>query len=409
MNTTDIQLPDFVILAKEDIASSLTNWEEPELKPGEKKSVKYYQKKKRCHEKEIKQMEEELEVLKIAHRNVVYFEAAETANHKNFEGEIQALQTEIEKLQTLVHSKQERKENLKKGVNQHLSRHPELKERELVSESSEEQREASGSKNRVFKYFFQQILPGIMLVLFCMFDAKNMYDNLENYNNDTAKHTFISAIIFVAVLFTSFGVKVKNTVTFWIAFLVFLSLANVPQFMGKNPPFGLVNLTNSIEHMVIFALSFGGSILITLLSLSLKEKKNEPSIAGNTLISQAPIETPAARTLNSLYNEFDAADSIINGLEHKIAEKQNQLQQRKNDAGQETAFKTNEKVEALKSFVQKQNEITDKIEKVTEQIDDLQDACIVSIDKYREEISIHRLIHDYPEPINYVDIKSITI
>ncbi len=409
MNTTDILQPDSAMLAKEDIGSSFIHWEVAELKPGEKKTIKHHQKEKRKLEKEIQQLEEELEILKIAHRNAVEFEAAETANRKNIETEIQTLQSEIEKLRAQLNAKQERKGKLKKAIKQHIGSHDDLKEREPALVEREPQKETSGSKNKFLKVLFRQILPGIMLVLFCIFDAKNMYDNLNNYNNDTIKHSFISAIIFVAVLFTSFGVKMKNTFTFWFAFLVFLTLANVPQFLGRDPKFGLSNLTSSPEHMVIFALSFGGSILITLLNLSLKEKRKDPSVAANTSISQEPIETPAAKTLKSLYKELDATDNSINMLEKKIAEKQNQSQQKKNDAEQDTASKTTEKIAAIKSFAEKQNQIEDRIEKITTQFADLQDACISSIEKYRQEVSIHQLIHDYPEAVNYVDIKSIII
>ena len=85
------------------------------------------------------------------------------------------------------------------------------------------------------------------------------------------------------------------------------------------------------------------------------------------------------------------------------------LGEEKNDAEQETATSTKEKVEAIKSFAVKQIQITDNIEKIKMQADDLLDSCIASIEKYRQEISINQLIHDYPEAINYVDVKSITI
>jgi hypothetical protein len=214
-------------------------------------------------------------------------------------------------------------------------------------------------------------------------------------------------IIFAVVLFTSFGVKMKNTVTFWIAFLVFLALANIPQFLGRDPKIGLSNLTSSPEHMIVFAISFGGSILITLLNLALREKRKKPIHV--TTGSNEPIETLAARTLSNLYREIDAVDSSISVIKSKVAELRNTLQQRIKDAEQETASKTTEKVEAIKSIVEQQNQIAGRIENIRTQIEDLQDACTASIEKYRQEVSIHQLIHDYPKTINYIDIKSITI
>lgn len=406
MTTTDNKL-DSAMLAQEDIGSSFTNWEVPEIKPGEKKTFKFYQKKKRALDKEIEQLQDELDVSKLAHQNALEFEATETSNRKNYEAEILRLQSEIEKQEEQLNTRLERRERLDKAIKQHLSRHSDLKDRQPVAENREQQKQTTTWINGLLRVLFRQVLPGVLLILFCAFDAKNMYDNLNNYNNDTAKHTFIAAIIFAVVLFTSFGVKMKNTLTFWIAFLAFLALANVPQFLGRDPKIGLSNLTSSPEHMIVFAISFGGSILVTLLNLALKEKRKEPADVATT--PSEPIETPAARTLKNLYREFDAVDVSISTIMNKVAELKNILQQRIKYAEQETASKTTEKVEAIKSIIEQQNQITGKIENIRTQIEDLQDACTASIEKYRQEVSIHQLIHDYPETINYIDIKSITI
>jgi NADH:ubiquinone oxidoreductase subunit 3 (subunit A) len=406
MTTTDNLQLDSARLAQEDIGSP-TNWEGPELKPGEKKTIKYKQKEKRNLEKIIDEKQEELEIVKIAYKEAVDFETTETVKRKQMETDIRILEAEIEKLHAQLNAKQERKQKLAIAVNQHVAANRELKKRNEALPVEAPQNTPTVEKKKFAAKFFRQVLPVIMLVLFCVFDGVNMFLNLNNYNYDTVRHGFISAVIFVAVLFTSFGVKFKNTPAFWIAFIVFLSIANVPQFMGKDPKFGLTNLTSSPEHLVIFVLSFAGSILVTLLNLSLKEKKEK--LIGEVDAPVKAIETPATQKLNALYGEMDATDNDIVMLEQKITGRHNKIQQIKNDTERETATKTNEKVEAVQSFAAKQKQITNIIEEIRAQIEELQDDCVASIDKYRQEISIHQLIHDFPQKVNYVDIKTITI
>jgi NADH:ubiquinone oxidoreductase subunit 3 (subunit A) len=397
--------PDIAQLAKEDLGSSFTKWNSHELKLGEKKIVKYYQHEKIRLEKEIKNLNDTLSALNIAYKKAVEYKAEDSIKWKSLEKEILDTETRIERLQSQLEAIIIKKGKLEDAIKLHLINNPELKERE----SNPVGRESGESKiippKKASKGFLKTFLP-VLLVLFCMFDGTNMFINLNNYSYDNVRHGFISIIIFVAVLFTSFGVKAKNSWQFWLAFIVFLTLANVPQFLGKDPKFGLSNLTNSPEHIVIFVLSFFGSIIVTLLNLSLREKK-EVVITENVPVQKAVTE--ASKNLDKLYIQLDTTNANAVTIEAQISECQSELNDKKKKAEQDTTTTKAEKVYAIEAVIKKQNEINIEITKLNGVVEALPEKCHKLIIAYREKIYFMQLANGIEKSITYEDLQSITI
>jgi NADH:ubiquinone oxidoreductase subunit 3 (subunit A) len=397
--------PDIAQLAKEDLGSSFTNWNSHELKPGEKKIVKYYQHEKIRLEKEIKNLNDTLSTLNIAYEKAVEYKAEDSIKWKSIEKEIHDAETRIEKLQSHLEALIIKRGKLEDAIKLHLINNPELKERESNAIAHESSETKVIPPKRASKGFLKTFLP-VLLVLFCMFDGTNMFINLNNYSYDNVRHGFISIIIFVAVLFTSFGVKAKNSWQFWLGFIVFLTLANVPQFLGKDPKFGLSNLTNSPEHIVIFVLSFFGSIIVTMLNLSLKEKK-EVVIAENVPVQK--VETEASKNLGKLYVQFDATNISVAAIEAQISEGQNELTEKRKKFELDTTTSSNERVQAIETIITKQAQITSMMDNLNSGIADLPEKCHSLIIGYREEIYFLKLANGMEKPIIYEDLQSITI
>lgn len=406
MRTAYTSKPDVGQLAKDDLGSSITNWNTHELKPGEKKIVKYYQQEKVRMEKEIKNLNDTLSALNIAYEKAVEFKAEDSIKWKSLEKEIQDTEVEIEKLQNQLEVLIVKKDKLDNAIKLHLINNPELKERTDVATGNENVKTSNAAPKRVSKGFLKAFLP-VLLVLFCLFDGTNMFINLNNYSYDNVRHGFISVIIFAAVLFTSFGVKAKNSWQFWIAFIVFLTLANVPQFLGKDPKFGLSNLTNSPEHIVVFVLSFFGSILVTILNLSLREKKGVALPLENSFVQK--VETQAEKELNMLYHQFDTTNASLNTTENQISKKKSEVTEKKKAGELDTATTTTEKVNAIQTIVAKQGQVENEIDKLNTDITALPDKCHRLITAYREKIYFLQLANGIEKSIVYEDLHLITI
>lgn len=149
--------------------------------------------------------------------------------------------------------------------------------------------------------------------------------------------------------------------------------------------------------------------MVTILNLSLKEKKKQTSIKDNVLPVQSEAEIAAGKMLNRLHYELNETTSGILTLENNITAKEKQLEDNKKSAEQQTALRTSEKVEAIQALSSKQNQLTNDADNIRTKIDDLPAECKASIEVYRQELAILQLINDYPQSINYHDVQSINL
>lgn len=259
------------------------------------------------------------------------------------------------------------------------------------------------------KYGKSILLMG-MLIFISGFDAYNMYVSLEKFDHDPTKYQILCSFVFCAVLYTSYNLKKRNTPILWIGFLLFVTVANIPQFLGRNPVFGLSNLLNSPSHMIVFVISFFGSIIITV---------------SNQLLSKHPkLEKDTSDPLIQMATESQLSDqhqfTLLLQKKGDLTRQENFLLSKKvgQDKQLEDLSKNSEdtekatidgKIKAVQQLDEEHAQLQMEIEQIQVQIDDLPEEMRECIQEYRQEIEIMQLINNYPNTVNYYDINSFTI
>lgn len=259
------------------------------------------------------------------------------------------------------------------------------------------------------KHGKNMLLTG-MLIFISGFDGFNMYLALEKFDHDPTKYQILCSFVFCAVLFTSYNLKKHNTPILWIGFLLFVSVANVPQFLGRDPVFGISNLVNSPSHMIVFVISFFGSVLITVINQWLSTNTKD-DIKPHTSIDHVPAESQINDKLqfNQLLKKREELFMKERLILSKTADKDKQLENLAQNSEDKEKAIIDEKLNAIQELDEEQTQLQVEIEQIQVQINDLPEELRECIQEYRQEIEIMQLINNYPAIVNYHDINSFTI
>ena len=259
------------------------------------------------------------------------------------------------------------------------------------------------------KYGKSILLMG-MLIFISGFDAYNMYASLDKFDHDPTKYQILCSFIFCAVLYTSYNLKKHNTPILWIGFLLFVTVANIPQFLGRNPVFGISNLLNSPSHMIVFVISFFGSIIITVSNQFLNK---HPKTTKNSADPEAQLPTDSQVSDNIQFSQLLKKRGDLSLRDGLILSKKAVLEKQLEDMGRKSEdmekATIDGKLKAIQQLDEEHVQLQMEVEKIQVQVDDLPEEMKDSIQEYRQEIEIMQLINNYPSTVNYYDINSFTI
>lgn len=93
----------------------------------------------------------------------------------------------------------------------------------------------------------------------------------------------------------------------------------------------------------------------------------------------------------------------------KISTLKNKCEELRKDCVQEKNLKEEEKLDAIRKLDSKREEVKEQIEGLKVEAKDLPDECRQSIQEYRQEIELQRLISKHPKAIKFADINSINL
>jgi hypothetical protein len=368
-------------LAERDFKKPGLNWNSEEWMPGEKEILYWYKDQKEACRTETESVQTEEKILKMAQVNAL--EAA----HRNAKP---GLIFEEESKQKMLEAKQEALQQKKKAAEDTIGffeiAHPEYARIPEVEEKNEVAPRAPG------KYAVNYHALGyILLILFGFFDAVNMRKNLNNYSYEPMRNLLIAAVIFAGVLYFSIRIKRQNNMSSWLAYLFFLILANVPQFMGKgHPQFALTNLTSSVSHVFVFMLSFVGSLVVTFVNRS--GSGNNPQPAPSI---QAEPEQPDAELAKykMLKYRLKVIENDLYGVVREAEASRDKVALYRKDLSDGELKHNDEKVAALQVFSAELNKLKEKIKAIQRRKELLTEQCGEALRIYREEIGILKIIH----------------
>lgn len=403
MTITQNQKPDAARFAKDDLASNYNKWHEAERKPGEVKIVKHFRDRrshlisqKKTKERELLLKEKELEYAREFNTS----DSNRQERENNIKTEIAGLDKELELLRIEL-------QKVEAAITRLKIKNPQLKKQAVDSEVASTPIKV---KNNWFLKYGKSILLMGMLIFISGFDAYNMYASLDKFDHDPTKYQILCSFIFCAVLYTSYNLKKHNTPILWIGFLLFVTVANIPQFLGRNPVFGISNLLNSPSHMIVFVISFFGSIIITVSNQLLSK---HPKTTKNSSAPEAQLPTDSQVSDNIQFSQLlkKRGDlSLRDGLLlSKKAVLQKQLEDMARNSEDMEKATIDGKLKAIQQLDEEHAQLQMEVEKIQVQVDDLPEEMKDSIQEYRQEIEIMQLINNYPSTVNYYDINSFTI
>jgi hypothetical protein len=403
MTISKPQISDPAMLAKEDLASNYNKWHEAERKPGEVKIARQFRDYRSFLINQKMQKEKELQ---LKEKQLEYAHQFDTSDSKRQEIDAK-IKDEICRLKDDLKQVGPELQKVEEAITRHKIRYPEFKEQiEAVAIETP----VSNTKSNWFLDFGKNILLIGMLIFICVFDAYNMYTSLEKFAHDPTKYQILCSFIFCAVLYTSYNLKKNNTVILWVGFLLFVTAANVPQFLGRDPVFGVTNLLKSPSHIIVFVISFFGSILITLINQKLGKVKIVeveenipilPELTENEINDRVQFNQLLRKREELLLKEKNSS-SQINEKEKQLIT----LAQVYDDKEKATI---DEKLGAIVQISKEQTEMEEEIEQFQVKIEYLPEELKDYIEKYRQEVEILQIINSYPKTVNYQDINSITI
>lgn len=117
----------------------------------------------------------------------------------------------------------------------------------------------------------------VAMIGITLFDASNVFYSLQDYNYNPELNFCIATLAFFCILFASRSVKIKSDTQNWIIFTGFLIAAITPNFLGKNPTWGIGHLLDSPDHIYRLFYSVAGSLFIVYL-FSKNKKQGKASL-----------------------------------------------------------------------------------------------------------------------------------
>lgn len=403
MTIKKFQKPDAARFAKEDLASNYNKWQEAERKPGEVKITRQFRDYRSflINQKKLKERE-----LLLKEKQLDYAREFDTSDIKRQQKE-DKIKAETYQLGEDLKQVRAELQKVEEAITRLKIKNPEFK---AQIETKPVDTATSKSENNWFMKLGKNILLTGMLIFISAFDAYNMFISLEKFDHDPIKYQILCSFIFCAVLFTSYNLKKHNTPILWIGFLLFVSVANIPQFLGRDPVIGISNLLNSPSHIIVFVISFFGSVLITVINQWLNTNtKNDvkPHASMDHELAESQINDKLQ--FNQLLKKREDLFMKERLILSKTTDKDKQLENLAQNSEDKEKATIDEKLNAIQQLDEEQTQLQVEIEQIQVQINDLPEELRESIQEYRQEIEIMQLINNYPSAVNYHDINSFTI
>jgi hypothetical protein len=264
----------------------------------------------------------------------------------------------------------------------------------------------NGKKNS-----FSETMAIILLIFLALFDGVNFYYNLRGYENLFFKNILLSSGVIAGVFLFSLRIKKESTTRNWIPYLLFLIAAQIPQFMGQSPHFGVVHLTKNISHILFFVISFFGSLVVTF-SLQHRNKNTVSTEEKDPNALKPNIEIVPAEVLNR-YKQ----------LKEKVAKNEQEIKRLKDSLAQLSGKRTQIQEQKEKEIKEKENSIYHAAAEIHSAIQDLQDEIdmleiqIAGLDRetcdaievYRNEIKILQIISGDESEWEFEELENIVI
>lgn len=401
MENYKFRKPDAAQIAQKDLGSNYSQWHEAEKKPGEKRICKLYVEYSRalCNERDQKQ--KQLDFLKTQLEYARHYDVSDVSSQERKT----KLSIENEQLEQKLPSMQAELQQVEDTIARLQIRNPSLSQQPVLIAN------AIGStqdKDSRFRIIAKELILLAMLIFICAFDAYNMYVSLEKFEHDPTRYQILCAFIFCAVLFTSYNLKKNNSALFWTGFLLFVTIANIPQFLGRQPVLGIANLFNSPAHVIVFAISFLGSIVITVINqkLGTESKKVDASIPR---LLDSEKQTLDKVQYNQLIKKQDVLTEKLQDIYSSLDTNKRKMENMERESKEIETISLDEKLKAMQKLDQEQSNIQEEIDQLQIQIDELNDQLRDCIQEYRQEVAIQQLISSYPSKVNYLDIHTFKI
>lgn len=382
-------IKDSASLAKKDFANPRVNkfsgWKPGEIEIMNRASVRKAQLEKDLTERQID---------KEAHKKLLE-KLSNTSNESDIKEDLERIKDSTTNKENDLRKMDEREKTLENIAKSMKASFPGLEYSVAVNDEIKE----SIKKNSILgikQLTFNNTTAIIMLIFLAFFDGSNFYSNLKNYINIPFQNLLLSLVVIGGVLTFSLRIKNSGGTRNWIPYLLFLILAQVPQFMGENPQFGIVNLTKNVHHVLFFLMSFVGSLSVTY-AVRKTDKKSIQDQKYAPEEKEKDNENIPVEVINDYKNIRSRITSIKiekEQIEKQISELVKQKKEIevkiKNEAKEYENQKLNAISEVAKGIEKIDNEITD----LKEEIKDVPRLMVEAIEAYRNEIYILKLLSD---------------
>jgi hypothetical protein len=250
-----------------------------------------------------------------------------------------------------------------------------------------------------------------VLIAFCLYDGMNMFFGLNNFKYNLLKNAAIAITSFGFVLFGSLFVKKNNDVMSWIIFLIALSVSNIPQFLGHPVTFSLSNLTSNPDNIIAFAISFIGSISVTVMNARDMSKKSTaivaipvPEIIVQPLSEE---EKHAIKTYRQFENRIAEVEKELNQIITAIEKLEYDKEKQMNEIEERGLQGKKEKLEALMQFQSDIKQLEAHSKKLEQDIADEKENLKERLLLYRAEVELLLLLRDIAKEAHFVDLNTI--